>query len=89
MGYKIASWFTFIGFADGVASLGNGDVIIPEENRLTGLYVDKQSFAAIGLKTIFDVNEEFGVNLGIGLAFSGRNVPKTAASSIGIYYKFL
>ncbi|MCH3881357.1 MULTISPECIES: transporter [Tenacibaculum] len=89
MGYNIASWFTIIGFADGLASFTNGEVIIPQENSLTGLYVDKQSYAAFGLKTIFKVNEEFGVNLGAGLAFGGRRVAKKPAVTGGIYFKFL
>lgn len=89
MGYNISSWFTIIGFADGLASFTNGEVIIPQENSLTGLYVDKQSYAAFGLKTTFKVSKEFGVNLGAGLAFGGRRVAKKPAVTGGIYYKFL
>lgn len=89
IGYQITSWFNFIGFLDGVASFNNGDVFISEQNSLTGLYIDKQSYAAMGIKTIFKINEEFGVNLGIGGAFGGRRIANGAAVSGGIYFKFL
>ena len=88
IGYKAIQWLWVAGFLDGVASFQNGDVVLPFTNSLTGLYVNNQSYAAFGVKTIAEVNKNFGVNLGIGGAFGGRNVAKKPAFSIGLYHKF-
>ncbi|APG65826.1 hypothetical protein LPB136_10825 [Tenacibaculum todarodis] len=89
IGYKLTSWLTMAGFADGLASFTNGSVIIPKENKLTGLYVNNKSYAAFGIKPTFVVNPKFGINLGVGLAFGGRRIPQTPAISAGFHYKFL
>lgn len=89
MGYQIVKSVWLAGFADGVASLANGTVVLPDSRMLTALYVDKQSYAAFGLKPRFEVNEEFGVNLAAAIALAGRRVPKQAVITLGIYYKFL
>lgn len=88
IGYKTLSWLWIAGFLDGVASLKNGDVVLPQENVATGLYVNNQSYAAFGLKFIGEFNKSFGVNIGFGGAFAGRNVAKAPALSFGLYHKF-
>ena len=87
-GYKAVDWLWVAGFLDGVASLKNGDLVIPIANSYTGLYVNNQSYAAFGLKLIGEINEHFGLNAGIGGAVGGRNVAKKPALSAGLYYKF-
>lgn len=88
IGYKAIDWLWVAGFLDGVASLKNGDVALPLQNVTTGLYVNNQSFAAFGLKLIGEISEKTGVNFGFGGAFAGRNVPKKAALTFGLYHKF-
>jgi len=74
-------WLWIAAFIDGVASLKNGEIEEPNSNILTGLYVNDQSFGGYGFKF------SFGANLGIGGAFSGANVAKTPAISLGLYLK--
>ncbi len=88
LGYKTLNWLWIAGFLDGVASLKNGDVVLPIQNLATGLYVNNQSYAAYGLKFIADINDKFGANIGLGSAFAGRNVAKAPALSFGLFYKF-
>ncbi|MBA6156742.1 hypothetical protein H3Z83_09470 [Tenacibaculum sp. S7007] len=88
MGYKAIDWLWIAGFLDGVASLKNGDIMLPAENLATGLYVNDQSFAAFGLKFIGEFNDSFGANIGFGGAFAGRRVAKAPAISFGLYQKF-
>ena len=88
IGYKALNWLWVAGFLDGVASLKNGDVVLPQENLANGLYVNNQSYAAFGLKLIGEFNKSFGANVGFGGAFSGRNVAKAPALSFGLYHKF-
>ena len=86
-GYKALDWLWVAGFLDGVASFQNGDFLDPTNNRLTGLYVNNQSYAAFGVKLIGEFDKNFGVNAGFGGAFDGRNVAKSPALSLGLYYK--
>ncbi len=88
IGYKAIDWLWIAGFLDGVASLKNGDVVLPAQNLATGLYVNDQSFAGFGLKFIGEFNDKFGANIGFGGAFAGRNVAKAPALSFGLYHKF-
>lgn len=88
IGYKTLNWLWIAGFLDGVASLKNGDIALPQENLSTSLYVNDQSFAAFGLKFIGEINKNFGANLALGGAFAGRNVAKVPAISFGLYHKF-
>lgn len=87
VGYKAIDWLWVAGFLDGVASLKNGDRVDTIANRLTGLYVNNQSYAAFGLKLIGEINKNFGANVGLGGALGGRNVAKKPAISFGLYYK--
>ncbi len=84
-GYKTTDWLWIAGFIDIVASFKNGDIEEQTSNLLTGLYVNNQSFGGYGFKFIGEINNYFGANLGLGGAFSGRNVAKKPAISLGIY----
>ena len=85
-GYKTLDWLWIAVFLDGVASFKDGDIVLPETNVLTGLYVNNQSFTGYGLKFIGEFNEKSGINIGLGGALGGENVAKTPAISLGVYY---
>lgn len=88
IGYKTLDWLWVAGFLDGVSSLKNGDIVLPQENLATALYVNDQSYAAFGLKFIAEFNKKIGANIGLGGAFAGKNVAKVPAISVGLYHKF-
>ena len=77
-----------IAFIDIIKSFENGDIDLPISNQLTGLYVNDQEYFAFGFKAIGEITDEFGINIGVGGAFSGNNVAKQKALSFGLYHKF-
>ncbi|MEX6626747.1 transporter [Tenacibaculum salmonis] len=87
IGYKTFDWLWIACFLDGVASLNNGNIVVPTQNLNTGLYINNQSYSGFGLKFIGEINDKFGTNLALGGAFSGYNVAKVPAISFGFYYK--
>lgn len=87
IGYKASDNIWLAGFLDGVASLTDGDVAVSNANRLTGLYINNQSYAGFGLKVIGEINKKLGANIALGGAFGARNVSKAPAITIGAYYK--
>lgn len=87
-GTKFGQKIWLIGFLDIVKSLKNGDIILPQENNFTGLYVNNQEYGAFGLKGIYEIKSSFGINAGFGGAFFGNNVAKQAALTFGVYHKF-
>ena len=88
VGRKLGKRIWLIGFVDLSKSLENGDILLPAENRLTGLYVNDQEFGAFGLKGIGEFSNNFGLTAGYGGAFFGNNVAKQAALTFGLYHKF-
>lgn len=88
VGSKLGKYVWLIAFLDISSSLENGDVILPQTNLLTGLYVNDQEFGAIGLKAIGEISNNFGITAGFGGAFFGNNVAKQGAFNIGLYHKF-
>ena len=87
-GGKIIKNIWLIGFIDIVKSFKNGNVFIPDNNVLTGLYVNDQEYGSFGAKMIGEFTDRFGVTAGFGGAFFGNNVAKQAALTIGLYHKF-
>jgi hypothetical protein len=88
LGYKITKNIWLVGFLDIVKSLENGDVILPNNNLATGLYVNNQEYGAFGLKGITEFSNNYGVTASFGGAFFGNNVAKKAALNFGVYRKF-
>jgi len=88
VGSKLGKYVWLIAFLDISTSFENGDVILPQSNLLTGLYVNDQEFGAIGLKAIGEISNNFGITAGFGGAFFGNNVAKQGAFNIGLYRKF-
>lgn len=88
LGYKITKSIWLVGFLDIVKSLENGDVVLPNNNLATGLYVNDQEYGAFGLKGIAEFANNYGVTASFGGAFFGNNVAKQAALNFGFYRKF-
>jgi len=88
VGHKITKHIWLVGFVDIVKSFENGNIVLPAENTLTGLYVNDQEYGAYGFKGIGEITDKFGVTVGFGGAFFGNNVAKQAALSVGVYHKF-
>ncbi len=88
IGTKVHSKIWLIGFVDIVSSFNNGDVNLPLSNAATALYVNNQEYGAFGLKAVGEINKSFGGVLSFGGAFSGNNVAKQAAITVGLYHKF-
>lgn len=88
VGRKLGKSIWLIGFLDISKSFKNGNIVLPNQNLATGLYVNDQEFAAFGLKAIGEFTNNFGLTAGYGGAFSGNNVAKQAALTFGLYHKF-
>ena len=87
-GYKVSKKIWLVGFLDIVKSFENGDIALEASNLATGLYVNDQEYGGFGLKSIYEINNKFGLNAGFGGAFFGDNVAKAPALTFGLYYKF-
>lgn len=87
-GKKIGKKVWLIGFLDIVKSLENGNVNLPTANQLTGFYVNNQEYGGFGFKGIYEIDNKFGINAGLGGAFFGNNVAKRGAFTFGVYHKF-
>ena len=86
-GYRV--WkIWLIGFSELVAPLENGSRPLPPPDLLTGLYVNDQGWLSIGVKSIFEINRFWGLNLSAAGATWGQNVPKRPAFSLGAYFKW-
>lgn len=88
IGTKVHSRIWLVGFLDILHSFNDGNVNLPISNLGTALYVNNQEYTAVGLKAIGEFNKSFGGVLSFGGAFSGNNVAKQAALTIGVYHKF-
>lgn len=88
VGQKLGKRIWLIGFVDFSSSFKNGDIVLPQENLFTGLYVNDQEFGAFGLKAIGEFTDNFGITAGYGGAFFGNNVARRAAITFGLYHKF-
>jgi len=88
IGTKVHSKIWLVGFVDIVNSFNDGDINLPLSNAATALYVNNQEYTAFGLKAIGEINKSFGGILSFGGAFSGNNVAKQAALTVGVYHKF-
>ena len=88
IGTKVHSKIWLIGFVDIVSSFNDGDVNLPLSNLATALYVNNQEYGAFGLKALGEFTNNFGGILSFGGAFSGNNVAKQAALTVGIYHRF-
>ncbi len=88
VGTKVHSKIWLIGFVDIVSSFNDGDVNLSFRNIGTALYINNQEYGAFGVKAIGEINDSLGGIVSFGGAFSGNNVAKQAALSIGLYKRF-
>ncbi|WP_046743458.1 hypothetical protein [Kordia zhangzhouensis] len=88
IGTKIHTKIWLIGFLDIVNSFNDGHIDLPLSNYGTALYVNNQEYTAFGIKSIVEISADFGGMVNFGGAFSGNNVAKQAALTIGIYKYF-
>jgi len=88
VGYKLFDRAWFIGRLDFIDSFENGDVNIPVGQLSTLLYANDQEYAGYSLKAIVELTNELGITAGTGGAFSANLLPRKAALSFGLYYKF-
>jgi hypothetical protein len=84
-GGKVLKNIWLIGFVDVVESFEDANRI--DYNPLNSLYVNDQEYGVYGLKAILQLCD-LGVSASFANAFSGNNVPKQSAFSIGIFNTF-
>ena len=87
-GAKITKSIWLIGFVDVSKSFENGNIVEPNSNLATGLYVNNQEYGVVGLKAIGEFSDNFGITASLPAAFFGNNVAKQMALSVGLYKKF-
>jgi len=86
-GTKIFKKHWLIGFVNFFNSFENGNRTEELNNVLTGLFLNNQEYTSFGLKGIFYVKPNFGLNVSFGGAFSGHLVAASPALSLGIFYE--
>ena len=86
-GYRFFDRLTLAAFSDVLQSFEDGDVELPTTNLETGLYVNDQEWASLGLKALFDITQSFGVQATVHGALSGNNVPRAPLVGLGVYLK--
>ena len=57
-GRKLGKKFWLIGFLDISKSFENGNIILPDANLATGLYVNNQEYGVFGVKGIYEINNK-------------------------------
>ena len=87
-GHQFFNQLWFIPFIDFNFSLKNGETSAPTKQILNGFYTNNQEFTAVGFKFIEELNENLGITLGLGGAFTGHNVAASPAISFGAYYSW-
>jgi hypothetical protein len=86
-GYKIGA-FWLIGFSEWVHPIDNGAVKLPDNNLLTGLFVNNQGYLSIGLKGIWQFNRFIGLVVTGAGALQAENVPKSPGIGLGCFFKW-
>lgn len=77
-----------IAFAEYNQPLNNGNIVLPEENRQTFLYVNNQTWINLGFRTVIAINRFTGFNASVLSAFWGKNIPFQPFWSLGAYFKW-
>ena len=87
-GKKVGNSIWLIGFLDIEKSFTNENIVLPESNLSTGLYVNDQEYGVVGVKAIGEFSDNSGITASLPAAFFGNNVAQQIAFSFGIYKKF-
>ncbi len=77
-----------VGMLSIVESFRNGDVVLPQSNLETGLFVNDQEYFAYGLKGLVEITDRVGIQLTYYTASSGNNVPRSPLFGTGVYFKW-
>lgn len=86
-GYKLSSKFWAIGNIIGVLNFEDSEKTLSYIERATYNYVSNQEYVSFGLKFIYEYKESLGFNLGLGGAFTAKNVAKSPSLALGVYTK--
>ncbi|TNE67850.1 MAG: hypothetical protein EP344_01850 [Bacteroidetes bacterium] len=86
-GIKLASVWV-IGFSHLVLPFENGARSLPPLDVLTGLYVNDQGWASIGIKGIWEINRIVGIVVSGAGAVWAKHVPESPGLSAGVYFKW-
>lgn len=74
---------------DVVQSFDNGSATGEKPIQMaSGLYLNNQEYFAYGLKGVFEVKKNLGVNGGVYGGVSGNLVAKAPSLNLGVYYKW-
>ena len=73
---------------DVVSSFENATPKIDVVQKQTGLFLNNQEYFAYGLKAIYQITNEWGINAGFYGASSGNLVAKSPSLNFGIYYQW-
>jgi len=88
-GYHVFKPLWIAGVLNVLQSFKNGDRTEPDNNILTGLYVNDQEFIAWGIKVFGQITDEnFGYSAALFGAFKGNHVAKSPSINLGLYYRF-
>jgi len=85
-GYHPFEPFWVMMFFDVLQSFDNGERIDPPNNLETGFYVNNQEWASLGLKLLYNINDNIGLTASTTLsAFAAHQVPASPSLSVGVF----
>lgn len=85
-GYNPFDKFWAMLFFDVIQSFENGERLDPPNNQQTAFYVNNQEWASLGLKLLYNVNDNIGLTLSTTLAaFAANQVPASPSLSLGVF----
>ncbi len=85
-GFNASEQFWAMIFFDVMQSLENGNRIDPPNNLESGFYVNNQSWASLGLKLLYNFNDNIGLSFSTTLsAFAGNQVAESPSLAIGVF----
>lgn len=87
-GYRFFGRLWLIGLLDVVGSFENGDIVLPQANLETGLYVNDQEYVAYGAKALIEITRKIGLQFTYYTAASGNNVASSPLSGFGVFVKW-
>lgn len=86
-GYKVTDNLWAIAFIDGLQTIDKGSKTNNITDSYTYLYVNDQEYMAFGFKVNYDIKDDFGINLGLGGAFTANRVAKKPSMALGVFKK--
>lgn len=88
LGYQLIKRIFIIGVIDIVQNFENGNAIESANQLGTGLYLNNQSYSALGIKGIVGLTDNVGISGAFYGAGSGNLVAKSPSINFGLYYKW-